>query len=150
MGSESWVQIFIIQSEDKIGMEKSQEVLPLMPSRCRFGFLQSAILMSVLASVIIWCRFGSFQRLGISFQPAVSGLDSWCPVPDVVTPLDDSLLSSNHFNEPGVLETQVQRLSAAVQAPTESFDDNGEVDEDPRWTTFDDFHTILEELFPLM
>lgn len=131
-------------------MEKSQEVLPLIPSRRRLGILRSAILVSVLASVIIWCRFGRIQRLRISFQPTVSGLDSWCPLPDVVTPLDYSLLSSDHFDEPGVLETQVQRLSAAVQAPTESFDDNGEVDEDLRWTAFNDFHMILEESFPLM
>ncbi|KAF2489060.1 Zn-dependent exopeptidase [Lophium mytilinum] len=92
-----------------------------MPPRRRFGFLQSAFLAK-----------------------------GWCPIPDVVTPLSDSLLSSDHFDEPGVLEMQVQRLSAAVRAPTESFDDNGEVDEDPRWTTFDDFHAILEELFPLI
>ncbi|KAF2787593.1 peptidase family M20/M25/M40 [Melanomma pulvis-pyrius CBS 109.77] len=121
-----------------------------MSSRRRFGFLQSVILGLVLASVVIWCRFGNFQRIGESFQPDVSGLNNWCPVPDVVTPLKDLLLSSGHFDEPGVLETQIQRLSAAVQVPTESFDDNGEVDEDPRWTTIDDFHKILEELFPLI
>ena len=149
MGSECWAQITITQVEDKIEMEKSQEVLPLRPSRHRFGFLQSAILVSVLASVIIYNHFGSFQQLAITSNQTDSS-DSWCPLPDVVTPLDDSLLSSDHFDAPGVLEKQVERLSAAVKAPTESFDDNGEVDEDPRWETFDTFHAILESLFPLV
>ncbi|KAI1470879.1 Zn-dependent exopeptidase [Daldinia caldariorum] len=48
------------------------------------------------------------------------------------------------------LELQVQRLSAALRVPTESYDDNGNVDEDPRWKTFEDFHQVLERLFPLV
>lgn len=48
------------------------------------------------------------------------------------------------------LALQVKRLSAAVQVPTESYDDNGEVDEDPRWETFQQFHNVLQDLFPLV
>ncbi|KAJ4362255.1 hypothetical protein N0V83_010348 [Neocucurbitaria cava] len=131
-------------------MEKSPEYLPITPSRRRFVFPHSSIVVSVLISLTIWCSFGSFQQFGIIHQPVYGDPDTWCLIPDVVTPPDDSLLSSDHFNEPNVLKKQVQRLSAAVKVPTESFDDNGEVDEDPRWSTFDEFHAVLEELFPLI
>lgn len=33
---------------------------------------------------------------------------------------------------------------------TESFDDNGDVDVDSRWKTFDRFHDVLAKLFPLI
>ncbi|KIJ65717.1 hypothetical protein HYDPIDRAFT_39633 [Hydnomerulius pinastri MD-312] len=38
----------------------------------------------------------------------------------------------------------------AVQVPTEAFDDNGAVGEDPRWDTFGKLHGMLEEEFPLV
>ncbi|WRT67354.1 uncharacterized protein IL334_004325 [Kwoniella shivajii] len=39
--------------------------------------------------------------------------------------------------------------SQAVQIPTESFDDNGEPNEDPRWAPFFDFQKWLKDTFPL-
>ncbi|EMR68640.1 putative vacuolar carboxypeptidase protein [Eutypa lata UCREL1] len=51
---------------------------------------------------------------------------------------------------PEQLQLQIDRLTAAVQVPTESFDDNGDANEDPRWETFEDFHKVLSELFPLV
>ncbi|KAF3061867.1 Carboxypeptidase S [Daldinia childiae] len=48
------------------------------------------------------------------------------------------------------LQLQVERLSAAVRVPTESYDDNGDVDEDPRWETFQDLHQVLKQLLPLV
>ncbi|WVQ69845.1 uncharacterized protein L199_008066 [Kwoniella botswanensis] len=43
----------------------------------------------------------------------------------------------------------VDTFSKAVQIPTESFDDNGEPNEDPRWKPFFDFQAWLEDTFPL-
>ncbi|WWC60883.1 uncharacterized protein I303_103459 [Kwoniella dejecticola CBS 10117] len=43
----------------------------------------------------------------------------------------------------------VDTYSRAVQIPTESFDDNGEPNEDPRWAPFFDFQAYLEDTFPL-
>jgi Gly-Xaa carboxypeptidase len=40
-------------------------------------------------------------------------------------------------------------FSEAVQIPTESFDDNGEPNEDPRWKPFFDFQKWLKQTFPL-
>ena len=37
-----------------------------------------------------------------------------------------------------------------MRCPTESFDDNGDIDVDLRWKTFDQFHEVLKELFPLI
>ncbi|KAI1482302.1 carboxypeptidase S [Daldinia eschscholtzii] len=76
--------------------------------------------------------------------------EQWCPLPDVAVPEDDSLKPSEHFINSEQLELQVQRLSAAVRVPTESYDDNGDVDEDPRWKPFEDFHQVLKQLFPLV
>lgn len=39
-------------------------------------------------------------------------------------------------------------LSAAVQIPTQSYDDNGEPGEDERWAPFFEFQKWLEEAFP--
>jgi len=74
----------------------------------------------------------------------------WCPLPDVVAPRDDGLKSSEHLMRSTQRDLQVRRLSSAVRVPTESYDDNSDVDDDPRWATFGDFHSLLAELFPLV
>jgi len=44
----------------------------------------------------------------------------------------------------------IERLSGAVQIPTESFDDMGPVSEDARWNIFNDFATYLAKTYPLV
>lgn len=39
-------------------------------------------------------------------------------------------------------------FQAAVQIPTQSYDDNGEPEEDPRWAPFKDFQDWLQGAFP--
>jgi len=46
------------------------------------------------------------------------------------------------------LRGSIERLSGAVQIPTESFDDMGPVGEDQRWNVFQRFHDYLEETYP--
>ncbi len=77
---------------------------------------------------------------------------SWCPLadPDPIRASNDNLRPSKDFSLDASLKKQVERLSAAVKCPTESFDDNGDVDVDLRWTTFDGFHDTLKDLFPLI
>ena len=79
-------------------------------------------------------------------------VESWCPLanPDATKANQDNLRPSKDFTLDASLEKQLQRLSAAVNGPTESFDDNGDVDDDPRWKTFDRFHDTLKDLFPLI
>lgn len=50
----------------------------------------------------------------------------------------------------GFFDKSLKRLQGAVQIPTESFDDMGEVGEDSRWDIFKDFHAYLEQTFPLV
>ena len=81
-------------------------------------------------------------------------VDSWCPLPDPISPSaveghDGIILpSSSLFEGEEWLERQVERLAAAINIPTESYDDNGDVDEDPRWEPFGRLHEVLEEMFP--
>lgn len=77
-------------------------------------------------------------------------IDDWCPLVDAIEPPGDDVNDSLHFMTLQHQKIQAERLSQAVRIPTESFDDNGEVDQDPRWKTFDQFHQVLEELFPLV
>ncbi|KAJ3824466.1 hypothetical protein F5880DRAFT_1480165 [Lentinula raphanica] len=44
----------------------------------------------------------------------------------------------------------VDWLAGAIRVPTESYDDLGSIDEDPRWETFAQFHDYLFEAFPLI
>ncbi|WVQ78467.1 hypothetical protein IAT38_000553 [Cryptococcus sp. DSM 104549] len=46
-------------------------------------------------------------------------------------------------------ETSIKHYQQAVQIPTESFDDNGEPNEDPRWKPFFDFQKWLRATYPL-
>ena len=82
-------------------------------------------------------------------------LESWCPLPQIVSPTKSigadasSLLPpSKDISGDAWVKRQVARLSAAANVPTESYDDNGEVEEDSRWRTFSELHTVLEGLFP--
>lgn len=74
----------------------------------------------------------------------------WCPLPDAVVPHDDGLKPSHDIMSLEQRGLQIERLTSAVRVPTESYDDNGGVDEDPRWATFGDFHDVLQRLFPLV
>ena len=99
-------------------------------------------------------------QLSAHFGPSItfSGIgdhghfESWCPLadPDAIKASIDNLLPSKDFSLDTSLKKQVERLSAAVKCPTESFDDNGDVDDDPRWRIFDGFHLTLKDLFPLI
>jgi Gly-Xaa carboxypeptidase len=54
-------------------------------------------------------------------------------------------LSSDAF-----FDKSLKKLQAAINVPTESFDDMGPVGEDPRWNIFADLHANLKESFPLV
>lgn len=43
----------------------------------------------------------------------------------------------------------ITRLSGAVQIPTQSYDDMGDIGVDPRWDVFDSFADYLTKTFPL-
>ncbi|KAN0068673.1 hypothetical protein V8E54_013397 [Elaphomyces granulatus] len=114
----------------------------------------------IVGTLLLFLWFGfanlSFSSLWTGYQTPTVGCfekqdsTNWCPLPEDIAPRDDGLKGSDHLNTPEVIARQVERLSLAVSMPTENFDDNGDVDEDPRWATFDKFHEVLKKLFPLV
>jgi Gly-Xaa carboxypeptidase len=88
----------------------------------------------------------------VSSGKSSSGEDilRWCPLPDKPEYKKDGLLPSFLFVDSKSVDRQVARLSKAVNVPTVSWDDNGDVGVDKRWESFFKFHDVLEELFPLV
>ena len=64
------------------------------------------------------------------------------PDDDISKSLENALSSDDYLRD------SVQRLSGAVQIPTESFDDMGPVGQDARWNVFQEFHDYLEKIYP--
>lgn len=54
------------------------------------------------------------------------------------------------INSDKFFEKSLKNMQGAVQIPTESFDDMGQVGNDTRWDIFKDFHKYLEKTFPLV
>ena len=73
-----------------------------------------------------------------------------CPLPEIPFHASDGLQPSRLLLTPEAVEVQVKRLSAAVNINTASYDDNDDVDYDPRWAVFEEFHVGLEKQFPLV
>ncbi|THW38113.1 putative vacuolar carboxypeptidase Cps1 [Aureobasidium pullulans] len=75
-------------------------------------------------------------------------VNTWCPIAEPTT-IEDGLTSSTEFaKNKDLLKQQVERLSAAVNVPSVSYDDNYEVDKDPRWHAFVTLHETLKSHFP--
>lgn len=85
--------------------------------------------------------------------------DENAPVPDASNickqrapkelPDDDiSRALSNLLRSEDFRRQATDRLSGAVQIPTESFDDMGRVGEDSRWEIFSNFHAYLAKTYP--
>ncbi|EGN96606.1 hypothetical protein SERLA73DRAFT_75491 [Serpula lacrymans var. lacrymans S7.3] len=78
---------------------------------------------------------------------------SACPQFEALYPakhvLLDAELESLYATEDFKLKTY-KSFSGAIQIPTESYDDNGPVGEDPRWETFQVLHSYFQSTFPLV
>lgn len=84
-------------------------------------------------------------------QPPVDKeVEAWCPLPELVSYPEDGVAASEILFTKEVLALQVERLSAAVNVSTVSYGDNGDVESDPRWKTFEELHKVLRQLFPLV
>lgn len=65
--------------------------------------------------------------------------------PDITEKNVNQLFKSNSFRD-----LSVQRLSGAIQVPTETFEDLGRLGEDKRWDVFYSFEKYLRKTFPLL
>lgn len=88
------------------------------------------------------------DRFPISSQPS-------CPQYPPLNSLSDERRKlekevRDELNSDEFFDKSLRKLQGAVRIPTESFDDMGNVEEDPRWDIFKDFYAYLAEAFPLV
>lgn len=100
--------------------------------------------------VLFYHAVNSLANFGHTARLHHERMQSWCPIPESMPGQDpaNDLRPSSDFAKDEAVEIQVQRLAAAVRVATESWDDNGDVDVDPRWEVFDEFHRVLRVHFP--
>lgn len=78
-----------------------------------------------------------------------------CPQYPALVPLSDDRRKfekevQDEISSDAFFDRSLKRMQGAIRIPTESFDDMGEVGEDPRWDIFVHFHDYLETTFPLV
>lgn len=89
--------------------------------------------------------------LDLESQSALEKEPEWCSLPQPLVATSDGLVpASEKFGTGSPLRRQVERLSAAVNVATVSYNDNNDVDTDPRWQTFAVLHDVLRSRFPLV
>ena len=129
---------------------------PRRPILNRYSWIVAAALLLIFIGLLAVPKPGPKTPSEDDFD---DGYDEDGPVPDIkgicVQPKmktlpDDDLTRelSRALESKDFLRLSAERLSGAVQVPTESFDDMGPVGEDPRWDVFSEFHEFLELAFP--
>ncbi|KAK8166695.1 vacuolar carboxypeptidase [Phyllosticta citrichinensis] len=138
-------------------MEKLETRQFASPPPKRTPTRRSIALIAALATAACFWSFPALVRLphgiiggGGSLRIQHDKVDSWCPLSKTPSEAPDGLEQSSKFLDESSIAKQIERLAAAIRVPTESYDDNGDVDEDPRYKTFDDFHATLAQYFPLV
>ena len=114
----------------------------------RSGLL--ALIGIVCASLLAaHARIGhSRSELHVSLD--TSNVQSLCPQAEVLTPAANATLDNRRhdFLMPAYRARAIGVLSRIVETRAESFDGEGLVGEDPRWTAFDGLHERLRTEFP--
>ncbi|KAL5537057.1 hypothetical protein ACEPAF_880 [Sanghuangporus sanghuang] len=91
-------------------------------------------------------RDSSKARYSVPLEPLCPQVGEFVPVKNRV--LWDALDAKLHTDE--FKEKAIAWLSGAIKIPTESYDDMGPVDVDPRWQKFVPFHEYLGDSFPFI
>ncbi|CAK9441157.1 uncharacterized protein LODBEIA_P50260 [Lodderomyces beijingensis] len=123
------------------------------PNRSRrkivFGL---ATTFSILAIVLFSSNL--FGHLSIALSSVAKDKAGICPVSPRIAPT--SFYKNNAtvltiLNSKEYKEKSIQKLAGAIQIDTQIFDDQPDVDEDPKiWANFAKFHKYLQETFPLV
>jgi Gly-Xaa carboxypeptidase len=79
---------------------------------------------------------------------------SRCPAQNKVSPVARPDITEKNVNQlfksDSFRDLSVQRLSGAIQVPTETFENLGRLGEDKRWDVFYNFEKYLKKTFPLL
>jgi Gly-Xaa carboxypeptidase len=106
------------------------------------------IVAAIFGFAITHTTNGEDDRIPVSSRPACPQYPPSKSSSDERRKLEQEIrdeLSSDAF-----FDKSLKKLQAAINVPTESFDDMGPVGEDPRWDIFADLHANLKESFPLV
>ena len=132
----------------------NSELLPTTVARHRIPPWTSRLL-TFASLAALWCIFriyaGSFT--GWFGRNEVAPIDPSCPQVDLLMPVKHADLYGQFgrlIDTDSYKQRAIDWLAGAVQIPTESYDQMGEIGEDPRWEAFAPFHTYLLQAFPLM
>jgi len=92
-------------------------------------------IVSTFIILIFWTlpSGDSFVETSSGSSKTGSEVGSWCPLPVTPTAAKDGLKYSSLFLVKEAVQKKVGRLSAAVNVPTVSYGDGGNVDTDSRY-----------------
>ncbi|CZR67293.1 related to CPS1-gly-X carboxypeptidase YSCS precursor [Phialocephala subalpina] len=113
--------------------------------------IKTTIVTLILVAVVVY-QFRNHLSLpsGCTGKPKY---EPQCPPQEVIGPKSRPDITSRNvetlFKSSAFRNLSVERLSRAVQIPTEDFDDMGPVGEDDRWDIFYDLQKYFEKTFPL-
>ncbi|KAL7424246.1 hypothetical protein Q5752_001832 [Cryptotrichosporon argae] len=116
---------------------------PIAPSQRRHLSARPFVPLAVLAFLL----FTYLPRIQLTVPASVDAVYSadWAKCPGQ----PKALFPKTALNLTGEEEKRsIELFQEAVRIPTQSFDDNGEPNEDPRWAPFFDFQKWLEKSFP--
>lgn len=120
---------------------KINNELPLpvpIHARNRTSSFVMKLVIALSASLFIYAAFPSFYYVAYGGKH-----DLVCPAqPDPLVP---------NYSIEWTLESRrqsIERFQAAIQIPTQSYDDNGDPEEDERWAPFKDFQNWMKDTFP--
>lgn len=88
----------------------------------------------------------NFRLTVLQGTTSAADVKSWYPLPEKPKDPNDGLKPSSLFAEKALVDKQVQRMSAALNVPTVSYNDTRDAGMKP----FFEFHAVLKEHFPLV
>lgn len=117
-------------------------------TRARIGTRHILPVLALLLVLLIQYNHGFTTTTSAQkYQPQ-------CPAQEVISPSSHPEITTknveNLFKSDAFKTLSINRLSGAVQIPTEDFDVMGPVDEDERWDVFYKLEKYFKDTFPLL
>ncbi|KAK4498733.1 hypothetical protein PRZ48_009243 [Zasmidium cellare] len=110
-----------------------------------------AVLFTLLSAAACFFWFSPSLIPDVGLSNGSTSSKNQCQQVPALWPAEDNdrvKQAYDYLFTPAFENASIARLSGAVQIRTESYDDLGEVGEDPRWDAFYGFHEYLEATFP--